>query len=321
MKVSGACVGYRTMWKRLVKDHGMAVKRTEVMQIMKHLRPHATEERKAHRLKRRVYTLKGPNYVWHVDGYDKLKAFGFCIHGCIDGYSRRIMWLEVASSNNNPAIVAKYYLDCLKHFQLAPRILRADNGTENSSLSFLQPLFRYNSTDSMAGIKSFMYGKSTANQRIEAWWGTLRKLGIHWWINLFKDIRDSGLFEIQNPVIKECLRFCFMDALQTDLDRIAQHWNSHNIRRQKRFAELPSGKPDVMFFVPELTDGYDFKTHVNSEDVNMCIHLYGQEKETCSTEFTEIINIIKPDIRIPVHPYEALRLFIELNTILEEYVL
>lgn len=109
MKVSGGCIGYRTMWKRLTKDHGLSVKRTEIMQIMKHLSPHATEERKAHRLQRRIYTVKGPNYLWHVDGYDKLKPFGFCIHGCIDGYSRRIMWLEVASSNNNPAIVAKYY--------------------------------------------------------------------------------------------------------------------------------------------------------------------------------------------------------------------
>ncbi|KAH3731109.1 hypothetical protein DPMN_057114 [Dreissena polymorpha] len=171
MKVSGGCIGYRTMWKRLTKDHGLSVKRTEIMQIMKHLSPHATEERKAHRLQRRIYTVKGPNYLSHVDGYDKLMPFGICIHGCIDGYSRRIMWLKVSSSNNNQAIIEKYYLDHLKHFKLAPRILRADNGRENSKLSFLQPLFRYNSTDSMAGIKSFISGKSTANQRIEAWWG------------------------------------------------------------------------------------------------------------------------------------------------------
>lgn len=85
MKVSWECVGYRTMWKRPIKDHGLAVKRTEVMQIMKHICPNATEKRKAYRLKRRVYTLKGPNYVWHVDGYDKLKPFVYCIHGCIDG--------------------------------------------------------------------------------------------------------------------------------------------------------------------------------------------------------------------------------------------
>ena len=136
---------------------------------MKKMFPKATEERRAHSLKQRVYTVKGPNYVWHVDGYDKLKPFGFCIHGCIDGYSQRIMWLEVASSNNNPAVVAKYYLDCLINVKYAPRILRADYGTENSTLSYMQPIFRYNSRDSMAGIKSFMSGRSTSNQRIEAW--------------------------------------------------------------------------------------------------------------------------------------------------------
>ena len=28
---------------------------------------------------------KGPNYVWHTDGMDKLKPYGFAVHGCIDG--------------------------------------------------------------------------------------------------------------------------------------------------------------------------------------------------------------------------------------------
>ena len=30
--------------------------------------------------------LQGPNQVWHIDGNDKLKKFGFAIHGCIDGW-------------------------------------------------------------------------------------------------------------------------------------------------------------------------------------------------------------------------------------------
>ncbi|KAH3731108.1 hypothetical protein DPMN_057113 [Dreissena polymorpha] len=75
-----------------------------------------------------------------------------------------------------------------------------------------------------------------------------------------------------------------MDALQTDLDRLAHNWNSHSIRCQKRYAELPSGRPDVMYFVPELINGYDFKTCVNPEDVNLCIQLYGKEK-ACSKNF------------------------------------
>lgn len=26
-----------------------------------------------------------PNFLWHIDGYDELKPYGFAIHGCIDG--------------------------------------------------------------------------------------------------------------------------------------------------------------------------------------------------------------------------------------------
>jgi hypothetical protein len=36
------------------------------------------------RLKRRIYCC--PNYLWHFDAYDKLKPYGICIHGCIDGF-------------------------------------------------------------------------------------------------------------------------------------------------------------------------------------------------------------------------------------------
>lgn len=71
---------------------------------------------------------------------DKLKRFGFAIHGCIDGYSnivskkyqyyvyfycidilvkdtRKVLWLRVAKSNNDPRIIAYYYLECVKQLQ------------------------------------------------------------------------------------------------------------------------------------------------------------------------------------------------------------
>lgn len=44
-----------------------------------------TTQRKSRRLTRRIYLNKGPNYLWHLDGYDKLKPYGITIHGCIDG--------------------------------------------------------------------------------------------------------------------------------------------------------------------------------------------------------------------------------------------
>ena len=33
--------------------------------------------------------------MWHIDGWDKLKPYGFAVHGAMDGYSRKLLWLKV----------------------------------------------------------------------------------------------------------------------------------------------------------------------------------------------------------------------------------
>ena len=87
--------------------------------------------RKAHRLKRRTYHCLGPNDTWHIDGYDKLKPFGFPLHGAIDGFSRKILWLEVTRSNNSPDNIATYFLSTVKELKGCSRQLITDLGTEN----------------------------------------------------------------------------------------------------------------------------------------------------------------------------------------------
>ena len=93
------------------------------------------------------------------------------------------MWLEVASTNNNPKVIAGYYKDCVlslggkissqtvvPHFYIykslpgCPAIIRADRGTENVHVARIQRHLRRNGEDSFAGEKSYMYGRSTANQ-------------------------------------------------------------------------------------------------------------------------------------------------------------
>ena len=95
MSDSGQCIGYRTMWKRLVRCHNLNVRRDTVLDLLRVLDPDGVERRKRMRLLRRKYSAPGPNFLWHVDGYDKLKPYGFAIHAAIDGYSRRVLWIEV----------------------------------------------------------------------------------------------------------------------------------------------------------------------------------------------------------------------------------
>jgi hypothetical protein len=67
------------------------------------------------KLRRRQYVSDGPNATWHIDGYDKLKPLGICIHGCIDGFSRQIIWMEAYNTNNNQTVIAGYFLSAWMH--------------------------------------------------------------------------------------------------------------------------------------------------------------------------------------------------------------
>ena len=163
-------------------DHGIVVSRETVRLALRIIDPDGVAQQLSRRLRWRQYKARGPNLLWHIDGYDKLKPFGFWVRGCIDGFSRRIMWLVVASTNSDLRFVAKYFLDTIRQIKGAPSIMRADYGTENVKVASIQRFLRRDGTDSFAGINSFMYGKSESNQRIEAWWGQLRKNSTDWWI-------------------------------------------------------------------------------------------------------------------------------------------
>ena len=61
---------------------------------------------KRKRLRKRQYVSKGPNYVWHIDFYNKLKPYSIVINGCIFGFSRNFTWLEANTTNSDPRVIA-----------------------------------------------------------------------------------------------------------------------------------------------------------------------------------------------------------------------
>ena len=82
--------------------------------------PERCERGRRPKLKRRVYTNPGWNYCWHIDGYDKIKPDGFAIHGCIDGYIRKVIWLRLDKTKNNPVVIGRYYMDAVKEYGGCP---------------------------------------------------------------------------------------------------------------------------------------------------------------------------------------------------------
>ena len=112
------------------------------MECVRIIDPEEVNNCKRRRLQRRKYVTTGPNFLWHMDGLDKLKPFGFCFHGAVDGFSRRILWLNVGSTNKNPRVVANYFLNTVDQLEGVSRMIRYDNGTETTIVSLLQQYFR-----------------------------------------------------------------------------------------------------------------------------------------------------------------------------------
>ncbi|XP_051931236.1 uncharacterized protein LOC127607148 [Hippocampus zosterae] len=201
-----------------------------------------------------------------MDSYDKLKPFGICINGAIDGFSRKIMWLNAYITSSEPKLIGGYYIDVVRRLGGCPRIVRADLGTENGHVKgfqrFLVPIPPGNTLD------SYLDGASTANQRIEYWWRFLRSHCMEFWLSLFTDLRDNGFFDggFQD---KNILQFCCMGLIQDELDDTALVWNSHLIRPSKNM-NVPSGRPNVMYMLPELYGTRDFLSPVDNEQVQLC---------------------------------------------------
>ena len=313
----GSRVGYRDMTRRLRLRHNLVVTRDTVMHALRVIDPQGVENRRRHRLQRRRYCTPGPNFLWHLDGWDKLKPYGFCVHGCMDGFSRRILWLEVGSTNNDPKVVVNYFLSTVQQLKGVPRLIRTDKGTENTWIAVLQKFFRRNDEDGLAGNNSIIQGKSTANQRIEAFWSKLKQGAGGWWVHFFKDLRDSGIYRDHDQLHRECLKLCFMKVLRQELYSIASLWNTKRIEVKGTDLGVVGGKPDVMFFLPEVYTTRSYLIRTDERDVRICQELYSRQSRDYSEEIEDLAEIISPGYEIPIQTEEALRLFVTITTELD----
>ena len=129
-------LGYRSIHQKL-RHNGIKTGRKTVRLCLKTIDPEGVKRRKAPKLKRRVYVYQRPNFIWHIDGYDKLSPFGFPIYGAIDGFCRKILWLNICPSNKDPYIISYFYINCISNLKCVPRIVRGDRGNENVMLMLL----------------------------------------------------------------------------------------------------------------------------------------------------------------------------------------
>lgn len=114
--------------------------------------------------------------MWSVDGYSKLDDYGIQIYAGIDAYSRNIVWIYVGLSSHTAVSVGAQYLDAIRQLEVIPVFIRSDRGGETTVMADIHWHLRMAEVPGAPTIPfpdCWMYGKSTANQRIESWWAQL----------------------------------------------------------------------------------------------------------------------------------------------------
>lgn len=205
---AGQQLGYRFMHQKC-KKAGLVVPRSIVMEAQRLMDPVGVELRKKKRLIRRRYYAKGPNWCWHIDSYDKLKPYGICINGCVDGFSRKVIWVEAFVTNSDPKFICGYYMAAVSKANGCPHMIRIDKGTENVHVTTVQKFLH----DDQNNGTSVIIGPSLSNVKIESWWGWYRKQNAEFYIALFHGLQNMGEFT-GDEADKELIRFCFMKIIQ-----------------------------------------------------------------------------------------------------------
>src|SRR5207248_7760718 len=116
----------------LVRQFGHRARQYDVANAQRLFDPQGVASRVPGMRKKRLenYITAGPDYLWCLDGHDKLAQYGIEIYDAIDAYSRKIIWSYVGNSNRTRLSILKQYLQAVKARGLCPSFIRTDKGTE-----------------------------------------------------------------------------------------------------------------------------------------------------------------------------------------------
>uniref|UniRef100_A0A8C1IZN1 Integrase core domain-containing protein n=1 Tax=Cyprinus carpio TaxID=7962 RepID=A0A8C1IZN1_CYPCA len=164
---------------------------------------------------RRPYSVPSPLSLWHIDGNHKL-VWRIIIHGGIDGYSRKIMYLQ-ANANNKASTVHGL-----------PVRVRSDKGGENVDVACFMLEHPLRGSEK----RSMITGRSVHNQRIERLWRDLWCSVLSNYYAAFHHLEDSGFLDPNNDLHILCLQFVMIPRINAHLNIFRSTWDRHPLSSQ-----------------------------------------------------------------------------------------
>ena len=200
----------------------LKVRRSLLREILHDIDSVGIRQRMHRRLHRRVYHVKAPNHLWHLDTNHKLIRWHFMICGGVDGFSRFIVYLK-CENNNKADTLLKCFLDAVERHGTPLRI-RTDQGMENFKIA--EYMIRTRGTNR----KSVIAGKSTHNQRIERLWRDVYEGVLCLYYDLFHFMEDNGILDPLNENHIYALHYVFCDKINEKLEIWKMAWARHRLR-------------------------------------------------------------------------------------------
>ena len=216
----------------------------------------------------------------YVDGHHSLIRWGLVIHGCIDGFSRRTMFLK-CNNNNLSQTVLELLLSATEKDGLWPSRIRVDHGVEN--VLVCEAMVQTRGT----GRGSFIAGPSTRNQRIERLWRDVIRCVCHFYYYVFYAMEDTGLLNIDNPIDLFALHLTFMPRINVALTEFMESSNHRLFRTANHWS------PYQMWVNGMLHEGNPL-AHGQLDDMSDDLEIYGVDSGGPSPFEDSDNNVIPP---------------------------
>ncbi|KAG6906726.1 hypothetical protein DXG01_012416 [Tephrocybe rancida] len=171
------------------------------------------------RIQRRVYSVAGPNALWHHDGQHGLIRYKIVIHAFIDGHSRFVTGIR-ASNNNLARTVLNLFLEAIE-VHGCPSRTRGDHGTENVLVA--------EAMERLRGVErgSYIWGRSVHNIRIERLWRDLTMGFGEKWKDFLRALELHDGLDVNSDAHIWLLHYLFLADINDDALDWANAWNEH----------------------------------------------------------------------------------------------